>query len=274
MMNEVLALWPLIAGLTVVGLVAGVVAGLFGVGGGIIIVPALFYAFGLMDVSDAVRMHAAVATSLAIIVVTSTRSVLAHHRRGAVDIGVLRGFAPWIVAGAFGGALLARFVDGTVLTGLFGVFAVLIAARMAFFRDVPPLTNQVPTGAARAGMGAGMGFVSSWMGIGGGVFGVIMLTLCGRSIHQAVGTAAGFGAAIGLPGALGFVLAGCNNAELPPLSLGYVNLAGFVLISVTAGLTTPVGAMLAHRLSKDMLSRIFAVVLAVLGLRMCWTAFS
>jgi uncharacterized protein len=273
-MDAIFSLWPFLVGLFAVGLVAGVVAGLFGVGGGIIIVPALFFAMGLLDVSDAVRMHVAVATSLAIIIVTSLRSVMAHYRHGAVDMPVLRTYVPWIVAGAFAGSLVARFVPGDALTGFFGAFALIISMRMAFFRDVKPMASEPPSGFAGGFIGAGMGFASSWMGIGGGVFGVILLTLTGRSIHKAVATAAGFGAAIGIPGALGFILSGWGRTDLPPLSLGYVNLAGFALISTAAALTTPLGARLAHRLSKDMLGRVFALLLGVLGSRMLWSALT
>jgi len=269
-LDQLLALMGVLA---VVGLGAGFIAGMFGIGGGVVIVPALYFALGGLGVEEAVRMHCAVATSLAVIIVTSLRSVRAHHSRGAVDMGLLKGFVPWIVAGALIGALVARWVPGNLLTGLFGATAILVAARMAFFPNPRPLWNGVPTGPARAATGTGMGLLSSWMGIGGGIFGVILLTLSGRPLHQAVGTAAGFGAAIGLPGALGFIIGGLGVEGLPPLSLGYVNLAGFALIAALAAITTPFGAKVAHALSQQLLSRIFAAVLAVLGIRMLVGAF-
>lgn len=254
--------------LSLVGAAAGVIAGLFGIGGGVIIVPALYYVFGALGADDAVRMHAAVATSLATIVVTSLRSVSAHAKRGAVDGDILRAWTPWIVLGAIAGAATARFVPGEGLTGLFGVFGLAIAVRMGLGRDVTPIADRPPEGALRAGMGSGLGFTSSWLGIGGGVFGVLMLTLSGRPIHKAVGTAAGFGLAIGAPAAVTAILAGWGLEGRPPFSLGYVNVPGFALIAALTTLTAPLGARLAHGLSQSALRRVFAIALGVIALNM------
>lgn len=261
----------LVLGLALVaaGIFAGLIAGLFGIGGGVVIVPTLYHVFGALGVPDESRMHAAVATSLATIVVTSLRSAAAHRKRGAVDAEVVRTWAPWIVLGALVGSLVARLVSGAALTGLFGVGALFMAARMAFWKD-QKIADELPTGAARAGLATAMGFSSSWMGIGGGVFGVMMMTLCGRSIHQAVGTAAAFGAAIGAPAALGFIVAGIGVDGLAPWSLGYVNLPGFAAIATLTTIMAPLGARLAHGLSQTLLKRLFALGLSVVATQMLW----
>lgn len=258
----------LAAALAGAGAFAGLIAGLFGVGGGIVIVPVLFHVFGAVGADDAVRMHAAVGTSLATIIVTAIRSSLAHNARGAVDWGVLRTWAPWIALGAGAGGLVARFVPGAGLTAIFGVGALIVAARMALAGEPKPREAALPDGPARAGLAGLLGFSSSWLGIGGGVFGVTILTLYGRPIHQAVGTAAAFGAAVGLPGAIGFMIAGWGAAGLPPYSLGYVNLPAFAFVAVMTTIFAPIGARLAHSLSRSMLRRSFAVLLGVVSLQM------
>lgn len=273
-MDLLIAYWPLIVAVAAAGLFAGLIAGMFGVGGGIVIVPALYHAFGAVGVSDETRMHAAVATSLATIIATSLRSVQAHAKRDAVDFGVLRTWGPWIVAGALAGGMLARLVPADALSAVFAIGACIVAIRMARGGSVQPVFDDLPTGAARAGIGGGLGFVSSWMGIGGGVFGVVLMTLSGRPIHQAVGTAAGFGAAIGAPGAFGFIIAGLGVEGRPPFSLGFVNGPGFLLIATLTVLTAPLGARLAHGLSRTLLQRLFAAGLTVVALQMGWEALS
>jgi|TARA_R100000152_G_C6768395_1_gene193896 uncharacterized membrane protein YfcA len=253
----------LAAGLAVTGAFAGLIAGLFGIGGGVVMVPALYFAFGLLGYDDGPRMQVAVGTSLAVIVATSLRSVTSHAKRGAVDGQVLRTWIPWIVAGALTGSLIADLVPGRALTALFGVTALLLSAQFVFGRPDWKLADEMPGGAAHAGLGGLIGLLSSLMGIGGGVFGVTLMTLCGRSIHKAVGTAAGFGIAIGLPGALGFIVWGWSEAGRPPLSLGYVNMLGFAILAVSAFFLAPVGAGLAHKLPAATLKRMFAVGLAL-----------
>lgn len=273
-MDVLLEYWPLVLAVTAAGLFAGLIAGMFGVGGGIVIVPALYHAFGAVGVSDETRMHAAVATSLATIIATSARSVQAHAKRQSVDFTALRQWAPWIVLGALIGGMLARLVPADALSAVFAVGACLVAVRMARGGTVEPMFDDLPRGPARAGIGGALGFVSSWMGIGGGVFGVVLMTLSGRPMHQAVGTAAGFGAAIGAPGALGFIIAGLGVDGRPPFSLGYVNGPGFLLIATLTVLTAPFGARLAHGLSRTLLQRLFAAGLSVVALQMGWEALS
>lgn len=256
-------LLPLIAALSVAGLAAGFVGGLFGVGGGLVIVPALYALYGALDVPDAVRTHSAVGTSLAVIILTSYRSLATHARSGALDANVLRRWGPWIAFGGASGAALAAVVSGAGLLGVFGVVALLVAAQMAFGRPEWRLAPDLPGGLARAGLAWGLGAVSALMGVGGGALGVTLMTLCGRPIHQAVATASGFGAAIAIPAALGFVVVGWGEPGLPPLSLGYVNGLGLVLLGALTVTTAPYGARLAHRLDQRLLRRLFAIFLAV-----------
>ncbi len=263
-----------IAALAVAGLFAGFIGGLFGVGGGVVIVPALYLLFGALGVPDDVRMHLSVGTSLSTIIATSARSLAAHTRAGAVDLELLRAWTPWIALGAIVGAGLAGFVDTETLLLVFGVGLLLVAAQMALGNPKWRIANEMPRGFARAGWAGGIGALSAMMGIGGGAFGVTLMTLCGRPIHQAVGTASGFGAAIALPAALGFVVTGWMRDGLPWGSLGFVNLPGFFLLATLTAITAPIGARLAHRLDQVMLKRAFAIFLAVTALNMLREAFS
>ena len=246
------------------GAFAGLLGGLFGIGGGVVVVPALYAVFGQMGVADAERMKLAVGTSLATIIVTSARSLSGHARSGLVDWGVLRVWGPFIALGALGGAALARVVAADALTTLFAVGILAIAIQRIGGRRRARPGARLPSLPAQAMLGAGTGLVSALMGIGGGVIGVLLLTAFGRSVHAAVATAAGFGLVIALPGAVGFMLAG-QGADVPPGSVGYVNLAGFACVAALSALTAPMGARLAHRLPADALSRAFAGYLAVTG---------
>jgi uncharacterized protein len=256
----------LLAGLAGAGVFAGLVAGLFGVGGGTVIVPALFWAFALFGFDGPASLHVAIGTSLATIITTSLRSVAAHRAHGAVDEAVLRGFLPWIGVGALVGAIAASFADKGQLGLVYGVMAVALAAYMALGREDWRVLGEVPTGAARAGTGTALGAVSALMGIGGGAFGSAVMTLAGRPIHQAVATASGFGVAIAIPATAGFVLAGLGAEGRPPLSFGYVNVPGFVILGLLTGAVAPLGARLAHRLPRTVLRRAFGLYLAVTAL--------
>lgn len=260
---------PLLFALVAVGLAAGLAAGLFGIGGGAVIVPVLYFLFSGLGYPDTAQ-HVAVATSLATIILTSARSVLAHHKRGAVDWPVLKSWSPWIMVGAILGTLLAGRVSGEHLTLLFGVVAFVLAAQLFFGRPSWRLSDDVPGGVPRVGLGSSMGALSAMMGIGGGTFGVSLLSVCGRSIHTAVATGAGFGIAIGLPGALVATYTGLGVDGRPPFSLGYVNVAAFAVISVFTVLMAPVGAALAHKLDAQILKRLFAILLVVVAIRMIW----
>ena len=269
-MGLLIEYWPFLAVLAAAGLFAGLTAGLFGIGGGAIIVPVLFFLFRALGYEET-AMHAAVATSLATIIATSIRSVLAHNKQGVVDWTIIRTWAPWIMAGATAGMALSGFIPGAGLTLFFGVMGFLLSAQLWFGHPDWRLAPDMPAGPSRAGLGLGVGALSALMGIGGGTFGVSLMTVCGRPIHQAVATAAGFGVAIGLPGAIAAVIVGWNHGGLPPFSLGYVNLPAFVLIAVFTVTMAPVGARLAHALDAKRLRKLFALLLLIVAIRMIWS---
>lgn len=255
------------------GLFAGFVGGLFGIGGGAVLVPALYYLFTVLGVDEAVRMHVAVGTSLSTIISTSWRSLDAHRKAGAVDFAVLKAWWPWIIAGAVIGSALAGVADTDALLIVFGAGLMLVALQMALGNPDWRIASDLPRGVPRALTAGGIGVLSAMMGIGGGAFGVTVMTLCGRPIHQAVATASGFGAAIAVPGTIAYILTGWGVAGLPPWSLGYVNAPGFILLAALTALTAPLGARLAHRLPQKALKRVFAVLLALLGANMLRGAF-
>lgn len=266
-------LW-FIAGLIGAGLFAGFIGGLFGIGGGVVVVPALYFVFTALGVDESVRMHLAVGTSLSTIISTSWRSLQAHTKAGAVDFDVLKSWAPWITTGALLGAALAGVSNTFVLLLVFGGGLLAIAAQMGLARPNWRVFNDLPTGAPRALIAGGIGLFSAMMGIGGGALGVTVMTLCGRPIHRAVATASGFGAAIALPAALGYIVAGWAREGLPPWSFGFVSLPGFVALAVLTAITAPIGARLAHRLPQFTLKRAFAIFLALVALNMLREAFS
>jgi len=267
-------IWILVVAMAATGAFAGLIAGLFGIGGGIVMVPAMYFAFQFLGYDDPRIMQVAVGTSLAVIIATSARSVAAHAKRDAVDFAVLRGWAPWIVVGTLVGSVIAHLLPGNFLTGLFGVTAMILSAQFFFGRPDWRLADDLPGGPLRWGLGGLIGILSALMGIGGGVFGVTLMTLCGKPIHKAVATAAGFGVAIGLPGAIGFVLNGWGQ-DAVPYSLGYVNGPGFALLAGSAFFVAPLGAKLAHALPEKTLKRCFAVGLVIVGVmlvREAWFA--
>lgn len=256
------------AGLLATGAVTGITAGLLGVGGGIVVVPVLFHLFTSMNISPDVRMHLAVGTSLATIIATSSSSIRAHWRRGAVDTNLLRQWGPWILVGVLIGTALAGMVRGVVLSSVFASIALLVAIHMGLGSPRKVIANALPSGILRAGIAGTIGAISAMMGIGGGTLSVPTLTLFNYPIHRAVGTAAAIGFIIGIPGAIGFIVSGWGASSLPPFSLGYINLLGLALILPTSMLLAPVGARLAHRLDTTKLRRVFAVFLAITAIRM------
>lgn len=254
--------------LLAVGAFAGVLAGLLGVGGGIVIVPALYYVLGGLGYPQVSLMHVCVATSLATIIFTSIRSVHSHHKKGAVDWDVLRGWAPWIVLGAVAGVITADYLRTKALMAIFGTIAFLVSLQLAFGNPKHQLGQQPPVGAPRAAWAMFTGFFSTLMGIGGGTFGVTILSLYGVAIHRAVATAAGFGLIISVPAVVGFIITGLNVAEKPPFTLGYVNLVAFALIVPMTVIMAPYGARLAHATNPKPLKLAFALFLALTSLNM------
>ena len=256
-------LLALVAALAAAGLIGGLIAGLFGVGGGTVLVPALFYAFEALGVGGEGNLHTAIGTSLLTIVATSWRSLGAHRSHGAVDEQVLKSWTPWVALGGLVGAALAGTASMGGLAIVYGVCLTLVAAQMGLLPERLTLRRDLPTGWGRRIIGGMLGLLSARMGVGGGSFGGMTMTLCGRPIHQAVATASGFGVAIGAAAALGFVVFGWDAGGRPPFSLGYVNFpAGIILGSITV-LTAPLGAQLAHRMSRTLLRKTFALYLLV-----------
>ena len=251
----------LLAALVAAGLAGGLIAGLFGVGGGTVIVPAVFYAFEVLGVGGEGNLHTAIGTSLLTIVATSWRSLRAHRTHGAVDEGVLRTWTPWVAVGALLGAAVAGITSMEGLAVVYGVCLAAVAAQMGLMPEGYAPWKSLPTGWGRRGFGSLIGALSAMMGIGGGSFGGMLMTLCGRPIHQAVATASGFGVAIGAAATLGFVVFGWEAAGRPPLSLGYVNVPGAVVMAVLTTAVAPWGARLAHALDRRVLRRAFALYL-------------
>ena len=267
--------WILLAvAMLATGCVAGVLAGLFGIGGGIVIVPVLEAVLGLLGVDAAIRMHVAVGTSLATIIPTSISSARAHHRRGAVNLEVVKRWALFVLVGALLGAWIASLVHSRVLAAVFATLALLVAAKMVFLPTSRNLTDAVPGGVWINVIPTAIGCFSSMMGIGGGTFSVMTLTLFNEPIHRAVGTAALFGLVISLPGTAGFILTGLDDPRLPPASLGYVNLLGLAAIAPTTVLMAPLGARIAHGFSAKKLSILFGLFLVIVSMRLFYRAFA
>jgi len=233
-----------------------------------VVVPVLYSLLGFLDIDESVRMHVAVGTSLASIVLTSINSARAHHRRGAVDVALLKSWGPFIFAGSVAGVLIASAVSGAALRGVFGMIAFCVAAYMALTPADFRLRDRLPSGAAGAGSGFAIGGASAMMVIGGGTLCVPYFNAFGFPVHRAVGTAAAIGLIIALPAAIGFIISGWGIPALPDASVGHVNLLGLVLIAPFASLTAPLGARLAHGLNPRMLKLAFAAFLFATAARM------
>lgn len=259
-LDEILLLVAAMAG---AGIFAGLIAGLFGVGGGSVIVPALFYAFTVLGLGGESNLHVAVGSSLAVIIAVSIRSLAAHRKHGAVDERVLKRWIPWVSAGALIGAAIAGVVSMGVLGVVYAICVGLVAAQMGLLPERVRLASDLPDGWGRRLTGTVIGALSAMIGVGGGALGGMVMTLFGRPIHQAVATASGFGLAIGLPAALALVVFGWDAPGRPPLSLGYVNVPAVLVMGVLTTAVAPFGARLAHRLDRRVLRRAFAVFLLV-----------
>ena len=251
------------------GIAAGFAAGIFGIGGGFVVVPALMVVLPLLGGSKAELAHVAIGTSAATIIATSLRSVHAHSKRGAVDFEVLKTWAPWLVAGAAAGVLLASHVSGAILVMIFGAGVTLMSIHFLFpFLSGKQISNEMPKGAVRAGIAGGLGIFSSMLGIGGGTIAIIVMTLCGKTIHRAIATASGIGVLIAVPTAIGFAIIGLKAHDLPWGSLGYINLPAAVVVTSTSMISAPWGVAVAHKLDPKMLRTVFGVYLLFLGISM------
>jgi len=261
--------------LLVTGCLAGFSAGLFGIGGGAVMVPALYYVFSALGYPESSVMHSAVATSSAVIIISSIRSVMSHHSHKAVDWDILwpaqkfKSWGLWIGLGALlASAVLAKYISGAQLTLIFGIMMSIIALQFIFGRPDWTWRDSLPGGASIPIGGGAIGAISALMGIGGGAISVTLMVICGKTIHRAIGTASGVGMFISIPATAGFILSGWGIAERAPLSLGYVNILGFILVALTSILFIPLGARTAHNTDQQKLKMIFGVFLILVSINM------
>lgn len=254
--------------MAVSGLLAGVLSGLFGVGGGIILVPVLDYALGFTELNPVYRMHVAVATSLAVVMFTTFSSAYAHYKKGSADLALVKRWGLFIMLGSLLGIAAAAVSSSQFLSILFGVLTLLVALKMLLPMSEWRLANAVPTSRLSYLIPAAIGGFSSMMGIGGGTLGVPTLNLLNFPMQRAVGTAAGFGVLISIPGSIGYIVSGWSVQALPSGYLGYINLIGLALVAPLAVLMAPFGARLAHRLSARQLQQLFGGFLFLVAARM------
>jgi uncharacterized membrane protein YfcA len=253
--------------LAVAGGITGVLAGLFGVGGGAITVPVLYEVFRILEVDPAVAMPLAVGTSLAIIIPTSITSARGHYKRGAVDMAIVRAWAVPVLVGVIAGSFIARFAPPQVFQLVFVVVATTNVIKLFFGRESWRIAPEMPQGIMLRFYGLITGLASALMGIGGGAISNLVLTLHGKPIRNSVATSAAVGVLISIPGAIGYVWAGWGREGLPPLSVGFVSALAFVLIVPTTLMTTRIGVRLAHSLPKRRLEILFASFLTLVSLR-------
>jgi uncharacterized membrane protein YfcA len=260
-------------GLVVASIAAGLIAGLLGVGGGIVLVPVMFWMFTVVQFPEEIAAKMAVATSLTTIMFTSLSSMNAHRKRGAVDFDLLRRWAPFMAIGALAGGLASRFLEGETLTGVFGVVGILVAVNLSIPTTLV-IAKELPHAVIQWLLALINGFISSLMGIGGGTLGVPILAAFSFPIHRAVGTASAFGLVIAIPAVVGFIIAGWDVPGRPPFSLGYVNLAAAVIILPFTMFFAPFGARLAHALPPIWVKRAFALFLAITAIKMLHSALT
>lgn len=255
------------------GGVTGILAGLFGIGGGAVLVPILIEFLNFQGVAPSVQAHIAVGTSLAIIIPTSFRSFRAHQKRGAPDEALLRNWLIMVPLGVVVASFIVAFVSGEVLKIVFAVVAILIAIKMLFNRDTWTLGKDLPPQPVKGGVGFLIGFISTFMGIGGGNLNNVFMTSFNRPIHQAVATSAGLGILISIPAAITYVVNGWGNPDLPPFSFGYINLLALALVMPISMLVAPLGVKLAHGLSKRHMEIAFGVFLILVAARFFSSVF-
>ncbi len=273
-MTNLIDALPLLLFIIAIGAIAGVLAGLLGVGGGIVLVPAFFFLFEQFGYASDQLMQICLGTSLATIIVTSIRSVQSHHKKGAVDWQLLRQWAPGIAIGAVIGVFAAAQLRSVYLQAIFGSLGVVIAFYMAFGKAQWRLKEEMPKGAMGTISSSVIGFTSVLMGIGGGSLGVPFMSLCNVVMHRAVATAAGFGLAIALPSAPAFLLISINAENSPPFTVGAVNFPAFFIVICMTLITTPLGVKLAHAMDPKPLKKVFALFLALVAVNMLVKALS
>jgi uncharacterized protein len=238
------------AAIAAAGVVSGLLAGVFGIGGGAVLVPVFYQVFGLLGVEESVRMHLSVGSSLAIIIPTSLRSFQAHYARGAVDAELLKSYLVPVPLGVVLASFAAAYISSEGLRLIFACITVLVGLRLLFNREHWRIGKDIPGSPARPVIGMLIGFFSTLMGIGGGVMNNTFMTLYSRPMHQAVATSSGVGVLIAIPGTLGYIWAGWGHPDLPLASTGYINWLAVAIIIPIALIITPYGVRLAHWLKK------------------------
>lgn len=271
-MQQIVEWLPIALSLAATGCAAGLLAGLLGIGGGIVIVPVLYFFLQWLGSGPATAMSVATGTSLLTIVPTSLSSIRSHQKRGNVIVPILIWWAPWIVVGVVIGVSMATRAGGHFTSAVFGVMAIVIAANMVFRARVEPRRDTLPHKAWQALIAGVIGAISAVMGIGGGTLGVTALSAYNIRTHQAIGTAASFGFVIAVPGAALMLFWGATPLDAPPGTIGLVNLFGFALIVPLTVMTAPLGVRLGAQLNSSFLRKVFAVFLALSGLRMLFEA--
>ncbi len=251
----------------VIGGIAGILAGLLGVGGGLVIVPMLVYVFELFDIPHEMIMHLALATSMASIIFTSVSSFMAHHRRGAVQWDVVKKIVVGILTGTFLGSYFASSLSSNFLKIFFVIFVYFVAIQLLLNKK-PKGGRDLPGPAGMFVVGNIIGAMSSFVGIGGGTLSVPFMLWCNVRVHNAIGTSAAIGLPIAVAGTVGYIVGGWKLAALPPYSVGFVYLPALFGIAVTSVFIAPFGVRLAHSLPVDKLKRIFALLLLVVATKM------
>jgi uncharacterized membrane protein YfcA len=268
-LNELLLL---AVAILIAGTAAGLFAGLLGIGGAALIVPVLYEVFRLLAVPDEVRFQLCVGTSLAFIVPTSIRSYLAHRKSGAVRMDVLRLWAAPVVLGVVAGSFVAYVASGAFFKVVYATMSTLMALKLLFGRESWRIGDRLPGAPATVVTGFGIGLISALMGVGGGAFSAMFLTLYGQTIHVAVATSSAVGVFISLPGMIGYMIAGWPQQTLmPPFSVGYVSFLGLVLFAPAAVLAAPYGAWLAHSWPRRRLEKAFGLFLILVAVRFLYS---
>ncbi|KIX11353.1 membrane protein [Dethiosulfatarculus sandiegensis] len=270
--GEFAGLWQILLMYGAAGCVAGVLAGLFGVGGGVIVVPALTFVFTMQNMNQEVIMHMALGTSLAAIIMTSSSSVRAHHKRGAVKWPLVGRITPGIIIGVLLGSVLAAHLSSQFLKIFFACYLLLVAVQM-FLNAKPKATRQLPGTLGVFGVGNIIGIVSSLVGIGGGTLSVPFMVWCNVKVHKAIATSAAIGMPIAIFGAIGYIINGWGDPNLPPYSLGYVQWPALLGVACVSVLTAPLGAKIAYLMPTAVLKKVFAIFLLLMAVRMFWSAF-
>ena len=249
------------------GIFAGFIAGLFGIGGGVVVVPALYYIFTLAEVDESIRMHLAVGTSLANIVPISIISAVSHARKNSVNIDFLKFIFVSIIVGVTCGSIAVSYLEGSTLILIYSIILLFVAAQFFFWKDKWRISPSFPKNLTGHGFGSVIGFLSVIIGVGGGSISIPILKLYNFEIHKAIGTAAGIGTIVAVPGRIGFMIAGLQNNVDLPLSFGYVSLVGLLLITPITIIGAPLGVKFAHYLSKSKLNLLFGMFILFMSIR-------